>query len=712
MATSDTFTDFCQAWTARFPDSELPAAWEEDVRANLAKHRARTAQLREELDKEEMYVQYLDKLLADIELHRGGKAGEQEAEAGLDLSVTSGSPGSRQQTTDSAQQQTAKNNEQTTADSSDSRQKFLAEQCELHTRPRLTLDLDSLAPALAPSHFVTVISVSSPDGKDPASSSQSLPGLAITDSQSSSESNSLVKEAGRKGHHSTESLGSVSSPLSPSSPVESTPPISPTTGPREAPASPRALLEGGAELLAPSAAPRGRPDGGEEEEESSRTVAALRASWETKPPIAAKPERRSKRGAGPGARQEGGGGSRPGRTDSDSSRGRMGSPSGKSHDSSDSEHSWGRGGAGSPSSGAGRRGREPGEQRLDRLVRRPSAATPPRPAPRPSKEEPLYDTVAADEQQEDEYDNHLLYSRQGRPGKEAEVAGSPALLRRVGAMEEEESNYVNIQYFLQHNAGLNSLDRQESVDESSPVSTTDSPSSASSAAREAERVQMYKHILNSIVESEAIYLECLSVSLQYMKAMRVTLTTTQPVIPKEDFEIIFFKVPELHEFHHHFHESLARQVERWQAGDKVGHHFKMLAQQTKVYAQFLSNYPAALDTLHRCSIQFPQFADLTGSIKLRTLRGQQQGQSLSLEDLLHKPVARVQKNCLSLQDLIKHTPAASPDLPALTESLTSIQNFLTEYNLQHRAELYPGQEPQGNQLTRSRFIGSHTFYNS
>ena len=30
-----------------------------------------------------------------------------------------------------------------------------------------------------------------------------------------------------------------------------------------------------------------------------------------------------------------------------------------------------------------------------------------------------------------------------------------------------------------------------------------------------------RHILNSIVESEAIYLECLSVSLQYMKAMKV-----------------------------------------------------------------------------------------------------------------------------------------------------------------------------------------------
>ena len=77
---------------------------------------------------------------------------------------------------------------------------------------------------------------------------------------------------------------------------------------------------------------------------------------------------------------------------------------------------------------------------------------------------------------------------------------------------------------------------------------------------EAERQLMYRHILNSIADSESIYLECLSVSLQYMKAMKVTLATPQPVIPKEDFDVIFFKIPELHEFHYHFHESLKKQV--------------------------------------------------------------------------------------------------------------------------------------------------------
>ncbi|KAJ8883496.1 hypothetical protein PR048_015340 [Dryococelus australis] len=64
------FGDFRAVWAQRFPGSELPAAWEQDVRANLSKHRQRAAVLREELDKEQFYVEYLERLLADVERHR------------------------------------------------------------------------------------------------------------------------------------------------------------------------------------------------------------------------------------------------------------------------------------------------------------------------------------------------------------------------------------------------------------------------------------------------------------------------------------------------------------------------------------------------------------------------------------------------------------------------------------------------------------------
>lgn len=64
------FGDFQQVWLQRFPDSPLPGAWEEDVRANLSKHKQKVALLKEELEKEQFYVEYLERLLCDVEQHK------------------------------------------------------------------------------------------------------------------------------------------------------------------------------------------------------------------------------------------------------------------------------------------------------------------------------------------------------------------------------------------------------------------------------------------------------------------------------------------------------------------------------------------------------------------------------------------------------------------------------------------------------------------
>ncbi len=587
---------------------------------------------------------------------------------------------------------------------------------------------------------------------------------------------------------------------------------------------------------------RGRPDGIDETSGGGGSAVAngntdgvpkpsnineLMASWDNKPPIGAKPPRLN-----PPRKyidEDESVVKRPQRNDSDSSssRGRMGSPSGKSHDSSDSETNWSRRPSeSSPSSG---RRRLSGETRLDRLVRRPSgernnngryaeglpAPALPKPLKKPkakprqfskdtnsSIEEPLYDTVAPDEI-EDEYDNHLLYgtsstnktdtigsssgggsssadlgfdeplhhhnhnnintssllkSAQSLTGSgtlsssdagDAELSSESPSLRRLLSLEEE-TNYVNIQYFLQgqndprvpnskkssltaspamepimsddehasSSAGSASLPRDVNStvtsvrqlplppipNEHEEEEKSEKPAEEENPSEAAERIVMYKCILNSIVESEAVYLEGLSVMLQYMKAMKVTLSTANPVIPKDDFEAIFYRVPELHDLHLTFHESLKKQVERWSHGDCIGHTFKMLASRTKIYAAFLNNYQRALEALHRCTETYPQFADLTRSIKLRTVKGQQQAQSLSLEDLLHKPVARVQKHCLCLKDLIKYTPESHSDYATLNEALSQVQAFVNEYNVMHAGELFPHQERQQRHLVKNSFI--------
>ena len=174
-------------------------------------------------------------------------------------------------------------------------------------------------------------------------------------------------------------------------------------------------------------------------------------------------------------------------------------------------------------------------------------------------EEPLYDSVP-NEEPEDEYDNHLLYGTGAgaskRPGTEAtdtvrsgnsstageeaatgnsltsmtlssstdteNLSGSPSLMRRVVTMEEEESNYVNIQYFLHHTKSRTQMDREQSLEnggeseEENETKAVKSPnnnsnsnggslgsnksrdniSNSSGGVGEAERQLMYRHILN------------------------------------------------------------------------------------------------------------------------------------------------------------------------------------------------------------------------
>ncbi|XP_047494682.1 active breakpoint cluster region-related protein-like isoform X3 [Penaeus chinensis] len=222
----------------------------------------------------------------------------------------------------------------------------------------------------------------------------------------------------------------------------------------------------------------------------------------------------------------------------------------------------------------------------------------------------------------------------------------------------------------------------------------------SSPAAEAERMTMYRCIISSIVESETIYLECLDVVLQYMKALKATLTTSQPVISPDDFSTVFYRISELHAAHSAFLQGLRERSSELDGSGTIGEHFRDLASKLDVYASFLQNYPRAIETVRRCSSQSPQFADITRSIKLRSLQGQPQ----SLEDLLHRPVARVQKNALVLHDLLKYTSENHPDHETLKEALKLTQNFLTHLSMIHTEAMFPAQDRPQRHLVRNSFI--------
>lgn len=64
------FADFQRMWMKRFPDNSLSNEWEDDVRASLLRHKQKVIDLSKELEQEMLYVEYLDRLLSDVEEFR------------------------------------------------------------------------------------------------------------------------------------------------------------------------------------------------------------------------------------------------------------------------------------------------------------------------------------------------------------------------------------------------------------------------------------------------------------------------------------------------------------------------------------------------------------------------------------------------------------------------------------------------------------------
>ncbi|CAL4069366.1 unnamed protein product, partial [Meganyctiphanes norvegica] len=209
-------------------------------------------------------------------------------------------------------------------------------------------------------------------------------------------------------------------------------------------------------------------------------------------------------------------------------------------------------------------------------------------------------------------------------------------------------------------------------------------------------VDVRRQIIDPIVKLHTFFLSLSTIHLA-MKFFKNCSGTGQFCIKDQYFDMCFnFRISELHATHTTFLNVLKERSMDVSAA--IGDIFKTLASKLDVYASFLQNYPRAVETVRRCSAASPQFADITRSIKLRSLHGQVQ----SLEDLLHRPVARVQKNALVLHDLIKYTSENHPDHETLQEALRLTQNFLTHLSMMQTEAMFPVR-PQRH-LVRNSFI--------
>ncbi|CRL04369.1 CLUMA_CG017461, isoform A [Clunio marinus] len=271
------------------------------------------------------------------------------------------------------------------------------------------------------------------------------------------------------------------------------------------------------------------------------------------------------------------------------------------------------------------------------------------------------------------------------------------------------SNYVNLDYFLKQNQDPrnSSIDSDGELDLNSPPllrAISDDASNQTPAPDRrisgSTRGSMINQIISSIITSETLYVGCLNKMTQYMKAIRATLTTSQPVISEEDFQTMFFKIEELNNVHSKFLTDL-KEKQRTQIEDiQVGELFKSLADNIQLYGAFLHNYGRAIDTVKKCGANSPQFKEIVSKIIMNSTNEQ----SLTLEDLLHKPVARVQKNALVLQDMLHHTPESHPDYQPLRQAHKITRNFLMEFNVVETKNFATTDDKALRRLVKNSFI--------
>ncbi|XP_016948338.1 active breakpoint cluster region-related protein isoform X2 [Drosophila biarmipes] len=305
--------------------------------------------------------------------------------------------------------------------------------------------------------------------------------------------------------------------------------------------------------------------------------------------------------------------------------------------------------------------------------------------------EPYYDSVPLDNG-----DGEYVFIKPGRTGSSSSrddlsTPGSSTLPLATSVADPESpgrtSNYVNIDYFLQQSneTRSSSLDsdgeyegppilRTISHDDQTTSQTT--PGALRKVCGNARGAKI-RSILSSIIQSETIYVECLNKMMQYKKAIHATLNTSQPVIKEEEENTIFFKIDELHDLHTAFLSDLKTIVSHEGGDVLIGEPFRRLADMFDLYSAFLHNYKSAIETVKKCSANNPQFKKIVSTIVVNL----QTEQSLTLEDLLHKPVARVQINALVFNDLLRETPNAHPDHQPLRQAQKIIQMFLNQFNV-------------------------------
>lgn len=178
-------------------------------------------------------------------------------------------------------------------------------------------------------------------------------------------------------------------------------------------------------------------------------------------------------------------------------------------------------------------------------------------------------------------------------------------------------------------------------------------------------LDMRQWIVTTLHNSERSYV----ITLEALLEVKEALWTLVGSVPTE-LHAIYNCIQKLFAAHKEFLNELSARVQNWSAEQAIGDIIKIMAvHEYAIAPDYLRNYQRAAAAISRCRQENSSFDTI---VKAQ----QTSADHSSIEEMLHKPVVRFERNTLVLHDLIKYTPTGHADYDQLQKTLKLARRFL------------------------------------
>lgn len=196
------------------------------------------------------------------------------------------------------------------------------------------------------------------------------------------------------------------------------------------------------------------------------------------------------------------------------------------------------------------------------------------------------------------------------------------------------------------------------------------------------RSQAYRdHVAQEILSTERVYVEHLEFLVkEVLQPLRLSIDTSNPpVLTEVEIRAIFSETESILNYNRLLLVQLEERVAKWSVSQRLGDIFLLISNYLKIYSQYCSNYNEAMRILSECKKQ-SKFKKFLEELKKKCHDIEHRG----LEDYLIRPVQRIPRYYLLLQDLVKHTSKDHPDYANLFSAAQKVQAVAEYMNIKKR----------------------------